>query len=382
MGAARIGISGAGFVGSGLRKCLKRRADMVLTRMLSRRRPADDDGLFCDSIDELVDHADLIVECTGDIDHACNVVEAAFAAGLPVVTMNAEFQVTAGSYYVGKGRITEGRGDQPGSLAALAEEVRAMGFSALVYGSQKGFLNLTPDLETMRYWADRQGIGLSRVVSFTDGTKLQIEHALVANGLGATIAQPELLGQKNDDLRAGAFELAEEALRLGEAISDYVLQPGGSGEVFIVANHEDDHADVLRYLKMGEGPNYLFVRPYHLCHFELISTIERCLAGGSVLLDNGAEPRIGVAAVAKRTLKRGEVLGEGIGSFDVRGIAVPIAAFPDHVPIGLFRNCKILNEIAPGQLIERADVAISDGPSSRAWEDIRSRVVRSAALSS
>ena len=24
----------------------------------------------------------------------------------------------------------------------------------------------------------------------------------------------------------------------------------------------------LRYLKMGDGPDYLFYRPYHLCHIE------------------------------------------------------------------------------------------------------------------
>ena len=41
----------------------------------------------------------------------------------------------------------------------------------------------------MLHWSRRNGISLPMVTAFTDGTKLQIEQALVANGLGATIAR-------------------------------------------------------------------------------------------------------------------------------------------------------------------------------------------------
>ena len=86
---------------------------------------------------------------------------------------------------------------QPGSLAALHEDVVAMGFRPLVYASQKGFLNHTPERREMRHWARKQGISETATIAFTDGTKVQIEQALVANGLGAGIARAGLIGPSN-----------------------------------------------------------------------------------------------------------------------------------------------------------------------------------------
>ncbi len=78
--------------------------------------------------------------------------------GKAVVTMNSEFHVTVGSHFVGAGLVTEAEGDQSGSLAALAEEVRAMGFVPRIFGNTKGYLNLNPKPEDMAYWAAKQGI--------------------------------------------------------------------------------------------------------------------------------------------------------------------------------------------------------------------------------
>ena len=102
--------------------------------------------------------------------------------------MDAELQITSGTYLSTLGVLTEAEGDQPGALAALHREALAMGFRPLVYGNLKGYLNHQPKLEDMQYWAQFQGISLDQVTAFTDGTKLQIEQVLVANGLGATIA--------------------------------------------------------------------------------------------------------------------------------------------------------------------------------------------------
>jgi predicted homoserine dehydrogenase-like protein len=375
IGPTRIGICGTGFIASGLSKLLRSRDDLPVTAMLTRRpigrkRPVDCEDTLTNSIDDFVERCDLVVECSGDIEHACAVIETAFAAGLPVVTMNTEFQVTAGSHFAGRGRIAEAAGDQPGSLAGLAVEVRSMGFTPLVYGSRKGFLNPTPEPGTMKYWAERQHINLRQVVSFTDGTKVQMEQALVANGLGADIAATGLIGPECGVLDEGAGRLAAEARRLGRPISDYVLQAGGSGEVFIVASHSEEHAAALKYLKLGDGPDYLIVRPFHLAYFEIISTIDRMRAGEPALLDNGRFPRIGVGAIAKRPIRRGEILAQGVGSFDVRGIAVRIADFPDHVPIGLIRDCEALRSIEPGQMLTDDDIAVPETFAGAAWEAI------------
>jgi predicted homoserine dehydrogenase-like protein len=82
----------------------------------------------------------------------------------------------------------EAEGDQPGSLAALHENVRLMGFRPLVLGNIKRFLDKNPAEAEMMHWSAKQRLSLHQTVSFTDGTKLQIEQVLVANGLGADIA--------------------------------------------------------------------------------------------------------------------------------------------------------------------------------------------------
>ena len=122
---------------------------------------------FC-SIDELVDHSDVVVECSGEVAHATLVVERAMLAGKPVVTMDAEFHVTVGSHFAQLGWLSEAEGDQPGCLAALNEEARDMGFVPLVYGNIKGFLNHHPERETMSYWSQRQGISQQQVTSCTN----------------------------------------------------------------------------------------------------------------------------------------------------------------------------------------------------------------------
>ena len=66
-------------------------------------------------------------------------------AGLPVVTMDAELQVTTGSYFAKKGFITEAEGDQPGCLAALDEEARQMGFLPAGLREHQGVSELHPN---------------------------------------------------------------------------------------------------------------------------------------------------------------------------------------------------------------------------------------------
>ncbi|WP_218280581.1 hypothetical protein [Verrucomicrobium spinosum] len=175
-----------------------------------------------------------------------------------------------------------------------------MGFNPLVYGNIKGFLNHHPKEEEMAYWASRNGISRTQVTSFTDGTKLQIEQALVANGLGADIAQRGMLGPQDLTLDEAGALLSTEAIRLGIPLSDYVLNRKLPAGVFVTCEHPTERPHVLRYLKLGEGPYYTLLRPYHLCHLELPRTLRRIIAGGGVLLNNSAQPKINVVAVAKK----------------------------------------------------------------------------------
>lgn len=381
-GGPRVGISGTGFIGSGVARALSRDGFFPLGGVLTRRSPAAvrDFPLpeaLTDSLEEFLDGSDLIVECSGDPIHATEVVDRAMDRGLPVVTMNAEFQVTTGSWFADRGVITEAEGDQPGCLAALNEEARCMGFRPRVYGNRKGFLNEDPDLDTMRYWARKQGISLEQVTAATDGTKIQVEQTLVANGLGAGMATPGLLGPACDQLDEGAMLLAREALKHAQPIADYVLCPSAKASVFIVAEHDSDERPALRYFRLGDGPAYMLERNHNLCHLEVLKTLRRLDAGGGVLINNSSRPRFSVGAVAKRPLEAGERIARGLGSFEVRGCTVPIGA--DHLPIGLLSDAVLTRRVERGAMLGFDDVELAESLALRAWRDIRARHDRGGA---
>jgi predicted homoserine dehydrogenase-like protein len=321
----RIGVIGTGFVASHFVRELAHRPAWRLSGVLTRRSlgtcgdfPARD--RLTDCVDRLVSEADIVVECTGDVLWATETVGAALAAGRPVVTLNPEFHVTVGSYFVGQGLLTEAEGDQPGCLAALWEEALALGFEPLVLGNMKGFLNRDPSPEDMRYWADRQGISLPMVTSFTDGTKLQFEQALVGNHFGANIACEELLGPSTDDLAEASRMLGEAAERAGGPITDYVLSRKLPHGVFVVARHKEEQHAALRYLKLGDGPFYTLIKNNIFVHLEVFKTLERVVLRDRPLLHNTAVPHLSVAAVAKRPLIAGTRIARGCGSFELRGI--------------------------------------------------------------
>lgn len=371
----RISIIGTGFIARGLTYSLLTDERLEVAKVLTRRNPENIRDLpikpsqITNSSQEIIDNSDLVIECSGDPIHATEVLGQVMDAGIPVVTMDAELQVTSGTWLTKKGLITEAEGDQPGSIAALYKDVVGMGFQPIVLGNIKGFLNHTPTEEEMTYWANRSGISIQQVTSFTDGTKIQIEQTLVANGLNATIARKGLLGVESHDYQDGAKDLAKYADNNNVKISDYVLSPKSPAGVFIAARYHQEQAPFLRYYKLGEGPYYVLTRPFHVCHLEVLKTVRNVLNSGEILINNGNDPQISVGTVAKRRLFPGEIIHRGIGSFSVRGEALKIQDNPDHLPIGLAFDMVVKRYVDPGQTMTFDDVEIPESQALLAWKD-------------
>jgi predicted homoserine dehydrogenase-like protein len=368
----RVGIVGTGGIGRGLAKLIVRRPDMVISKILTRRKGVIEDlGVDREYLthepERVMESSDVIVVSTGDPVYSTKIIDMAFTFGVPVVTMDADTQVVSGSWLSKRGVITEANGDQPGCLAALNKEVLQMGFKPLVYGNIKGFLNRSPSLEDMLYWAQKQGYSLSSVTSFTDGTKLQIEQAMVANGLGVDIAKQGLIGYETNDFEKGAFALGEEARRSGKVLSDYIISKEAPPGVFITATHQEDLAPELTTYKLGKGPFYLLYKPMHLCFFEIPNSILNLLCNGEILLDNGGFPTVSVAAIAKKRLVAGSRIVRGTGGMEVRGEALKIEEAAHHVPIGLLNGVHIKRDIEPGQVITFDDVDVPDSLALTAW---------------
>lgn len=377
---SRISVIGTGFIAKGVVQLLESNQNYILEKILTRSDIGLRDDFPCsdrltNNLDELIENSDLIVECTGDAIYACDSIDKILKASLPVVTMNAEFHVTCGSYFVGKGMLTEAEGDQPGVLAMLHEEAISMGFKPLVYANMKGFLNHNPIKEDMVFWAKKQGFSVDMTTSFTDGTKVQIEQVLVANGLNLGIAQDGLIGPNNDDTWEGGALLAQKAKELGKPISDYLISPSIKPGVFIVAEHDDEHHIGLSNYKMGSGPFFVLDRPYHLCYFEIIKTIDRVFQGRGILLDNNESPSTSVITIAKKDLHAGEKIEKGIGSFEVRGIAARIKEHPNHIPIGLMKNVTLKTDVKEGSVLTFDDVDVPESLALIAWKSIEKKVL-------
>ncbi|NOX99928.1 MAG: NAD(P)-dependent oxidoreductase [Verrucomicrobia bacterium] len=364
------------------------RSPYKLSRMLTRRpvesverMPAG--CIITQNIAELIEHADLLIVCCGDPIHVTDVVDQAVEAGLPIVTMDSEFHVTTGSWFVDKGLLTEAEGDQPGCLAALRREALAMDFEPLVYGNIKGFLNHAPSESDMAYWSGKQGLSIAQTTSFTDGTKVQIEQAFVANAFDADIYWPGMLGPSSDTVEGGSQLLADVAntrnVESGnhKALSDYILTTGCPG-IFIAAKHKDYCRPYLNYLKMGDGPYYTLIKSFHLCHLEVLKTVRAVLERGDVLMNNSSKPRVSVATLAKRDLSKNHFIKHGIGSFDVRGEAIDIADAEDHVPIGLLMNGRLKQSVEKGQRITMDDIELPDTLAKTIWQEIAKEATQRA----
>lgn len=378
----RVGVVGTGFISRHFVLELAQRPGFALGKVLTRR-PLDRcpeyprPEALTDSRDALIEASDVVFECSGDTRHAADTITAVLAAGKPVVTLNAEFHVTIGSAFVERGLLSEAEGDQPGCLAALHEEVVAMGFQPLAYANMKGFLNLNPSPEEMRYWARRNNFSLNMVTSFTDGTKLQIEQCLVANGLNTDIEQEGLLGLVNNDIESAAKKFGPVADRRGRPISDYILDSRLPHGVFIVARHDEQHAAALQNYKiMGEFPYYVLLRNFCLVYLEVFKTIERVWRERRILLNNGPCPRVGVASVAKRDLVAGERIKRGCGSFELRGTCVNLKNRPGHLPICLADDVHVRRRVEAGAILTLDDVDLPASTALTAWQQIERRALQ------
>lgn len=385
-GKLRIGVFGTGFIAREVWRMTQASEEMQIVKFLTRR-PLNsidwlDDTLLTHSVDEVIEAADIIFDATGDPIHSTVAVETALRAGRKVLTMHAELHVTTGSYLSDLGYLTEADGDQPGVMALLDREARAMGFEPLAYVNIKGFLNLNPTRKDMEYWSKRQHLSLVETTAFTDGTKLQIEQALIANGLGASIARSGMIGPKTEGI-ADTDSLVAAAREIGKPISDYVLCPKAPPGIFILADHsvaeQNPYYGPYEKLLTTEKSAYALVRPYHLCALEVPKSLAAIADGAPPLMTNSRVPRISVRGVAKHNLAVGDVISHPIGGFDVRGEAINSLEQPDHVPIGLLYGAHLKRQVAAGDAVTFDDVDLPESRALEIWQtELRPRIEASA----
>lgn len=321
---------------------------------------------------QLLRTIDLLVECSGTTVEATDIVMTALTEGIPVVTMNVGLHLVSGTQLASLGTIVEAEGDQPGTLASLDNEVRSMGFSPVVYGSIKNFVDFNPTPESMLTWTRKLGQNLPEVTAATDGTTIQMEQAMVANFTGATISGPGLSGIRCRSVEEGARRLAEIAEVYHAPISDYILLDNQNQSptpgVFIVATHNDVANPQLTPLRLGDSAYFLLTKPYHLNHLEIPKTILAVLtADHRYSLTNSSHPTVQVVATPKTKLLVDHYISQGVGSFELRGEAVAIKDYADCVPISLLEQARLKRPVRAGEYIRFKDVNLPESKALAAW---------------
>jgi predicted homoserine dehydrogenase-like protein len=313
---------------------------------------------------------DALVEATGAVEYGCHVVVAAIDAGKHVVLMNAEVDGTVGPLLSKKAKeagvvYTGCDGDQPGVQGNLIRFVKGIGLTPLVAGNVKGLQDEYRTPTTQQAFAEKWGQDPYMVTSFADGTKVSFEQAIVANAYDMTV---EKRGMRGADHRGHIDELTTkydvDELKAMGGVVDYVVGATPGPGVFVLATHDDaKQRHYLNLYKLGEGPLYSFYTPYHLCHFEVPTTVAR-----AVLFDDAAleplpgGPRVEVVAIAKHDMPAGSVL-DGLGGYDTYGVAerADVTAHERLLPIGVAEGCRLLRDVAKDEAITYDDVELPEG---------------------
>lgn len=324
----------------------------------------DDPQVLCES-----QSIEAIIEATGTIEFAAQVVMSAIATGKHIILMNAELDGTIGpvlKVYADRAGVilTACDGDQPGVQMNLYRFVKTIGLTPWLCGNIKGLHDPYRNPTTQEAFARRWGQKPHMVTSFADGTKISFEQAIVANATGMRVAKRGMLGYEHRghiDEMTSHYDL--EQLRAWGGIVDYVVGAKPSPGVFVFASHEDPkQRHYLNLYKLGEGPLYSFYTPYHLCHFEVPLSVARAVLFRDAVMAPLGAPMVDVVATAKRDLKAGEII-DGIGFYMTYGQCenAEVVRAQHLLPMGIAEGCRLKHNVAQDQVLTYDDVEFPRG---------------------
>jgi predicted homoserine dehydrogenase-like protein len=201
------------------------------------------------------------------------------------------------------------------------------------------------------------------ITSFTDGTKVNLEQASVANATGMGVAlrgMSKHYSSNHIDTLTSIYDV--DQLRAAGGIVDYVVGPQPGPGIYVFATTDDPMVkDYLSYLKLGKGPLYSFYTPYHLCFFEVPNSITRVAHFHDPVMAPLGGPVVEVAAIAKRNLRAGEML-DGMGGYAAYGECenASVCREENLLPIGLAQGVQLKRDVPQDQAIRFDDIEIPD----------------------
>ncbi len=379
----KVGVVGTGAMGRGISFQVASHPEMELTWAVDKCLDAAENAVKIagegvagiDLLEALKRNpVDVLVEATNSIGDAAKYCIAAIESKTHVVLMNAEVDLALRPFLEKKAAeygvcVTSDAGDQHGVLAVMIEEAIDMGFDIVQAGNVKGFLDRAATPGSIAGEAAKRNLSAEQCCAYTDGTKLHIEMAMLANAFGYLPPAGGMIGPRaghvNEALKLFDFESYGGTPRI-----DYLLgaEPGGGVYLVVKPVHElpEEQAFYLNYYKLGVGPYYIMYRPYHLCHLETPKAIKLAYTNRGLLPFTKRTSE--VYAYAKRELKVGEKLSHAIGSAEVYGLVEPVQ--DNRVPIYLIESPGVmLKDLAPDAPITWDDVELESSLLLDLWKE-------------
>lgn len=301
-----------------------------------------------------------VVDATGMPNVGARIALDAIENKKHIIMLNVEADIVIGPLLKKKADeagvvYTGSAGDEPGSVMELYDFATALGFEVKVFGKGKNNkLDYRANPDNVMEEARKKNMNPKMLASFKDGTKTMVELTAMCNATGFL---PDVTGARGPtaDIRdlPNIYRLKSEGGILENYRTvDYVngIAPG----VFVIISSEyPDIHEEMRFLKMGDGPNYVLYRPYHLTSLETALSVALAVLDHQPTIVPLHGPIAETVAVAKTDLKAGQRL-DGIGGFTVYGViqSAEEARKGNFVPIGLIdHQTKLLRNISEGEFM-------------------------------
>jgi predicted homoserine dehydrogenase-like protein len=397
----RVGVSGAGWIGSGfvaqvahvpgMRVDVLADADLRLARQAlldlglepedivesGSPGPAEDalragkrviTGSY--TLAAQLESVDIVADVTPSPATGAETAWACIEHGKDVVLVNIEADVTVGRILNRLARqagvlYTVSSGDEPGCLMELWDFVSTLGYEPIVIGKGKNNpLDPFATPESVAESARRAGKDPYQVASYVDGTKTMFEMACAANATGCLPMQRGMCGPEATlETVSRVFALEEDGgITKFPGAVDFVQGSAMAGGVFVTVRIRDERIQAdLEYLKVGKGKYYTFFRPYHLWFLEAPISVARAFLHKQKTLVPLDRPVAEVMAVAKRPLKAGERLDD-FGGFTFFGVMdrAEAALELNALPVGLAPGAQLLRPVPQGAILTWEDVRLDE----------------------
>lgn len=327
------------------------------------------------------DQIDAVIELTGEVEFGAYAALESIRSGKHTIVLNCEMDATVGPMLKSEADragvvYTNTDGDEPGVASNLARFVRTIGLDVVGAGNLKGFYDVHRTPETQREFAEKNNQKPHMMTSFVDGTKLSMELTVLANGLGFGVAKRGMYGPACDDVRTCLEHFPKDAFQPGKGIVDFLLGASPYTGAFVIGHSEHPlKQDFLQYLKMGDGPFYVFYTPFHLPQLEIPITVCRAALLGDATVTPKGRPYCEAVATAKVPLRAGDVL-DGIGGYKAYALIdnFDTSLEQNLLPMGVSEGCRIIRDVPADTAITYADVELPDG---RLVDDLRKQMIES-----